>query len=70
MECAVCIALKHAAETLECEFENARGLLGELLESPDAARYQQARRITEDARLNYKVARLELEQRQRTHATA
>jgi hypothetical protein len=57
-------------ETLEREYATARGWLGELLESPDTARYQQGRRITEDARLNYEVARLELEQHQRTHATA
>ncbi len=64
--CPQCEALTSALVTAEREYANARGWLGEMEASPDAYDYHRIRRVAEQTRLDYELARLELEQHRQT----
>lgn len=67
MECSQCEVLRMAYETLEKKYAKARGRFTELYTSPHAGDFKRARARADEARLDYEVARIELERHQRTH---
>jgi hypothetical protein len=65
MRCDRCEALKHAVETQRREYLNACGWLEEMA-SADTDGYHRTRRLTENARLEYEISRLELQQHEQS----
>lgn len=65
--CAECDALTHALDTFEREYANASGWLNDMQVSQDSVKYMRMRQLADDARVDYEVARIELERHQRAH---
>ena len=62
MDCAICEAMKRVLLVAERDYQNSRGWLVDLYGTTDPERFSKARRLAEEARKEYEVARIDLEQ--------
>ena len=62
VECSVCEAMHRALQVSERKYHHSRGWLADLSGGTDAERFNNARKIADDARMEYEVARLDFEQ--------
>lgn len=66
-DCLTCEQLTAEFERLERRYAEAKGYLTNIAKTAVADRYNRARMQADEARLEYEVARIELERHQRTH---
>jgi hypothetical protein len=68
MDCVTCEQLTAECERAEKHYAVACGQLSVFSKTASAGTYRAVKEFTEEARLEYEVARIELERHQRTHA--
>jgi len=68
LDCTECICLQKEFDRRERAYAHAYGVLTSVSETARAHEYSRLRGIADEARIDSEVARLELEQHQKSHA--
>lgn len=69
MDCAQCDVLRRVFEDLERIYFEARARFSGSSQCPDADKFNKAQQWLNEVRLDYEVARIELERHEHTHVT-